>query len=337
MSDRSRPDISVCIINWNTREHLRACLESLRSDRHACNVEVIVVDNGSADGSPEMVRRLFPHVRLLSNATNVGFAHANNQAARMAGGRNLLFLNSDTEVRPGALECLCDYLDAHADVGAVGPLVVGSDGQPQRSTRRLPTPAALLHGLSLVRATGVFHLVHRRYRRDDYDPTRQREVEVLMGAALCMPADVAKRLGGWDPGYAFGMEDADLCLRLGRTHRLVFVPDAVVLHHGRASSRLNSRFVYRGYLCGIVRYLHAVGHPRVAGLYKFLWMLDWPFAAMQMAVRVVWRRWGKRDRVGASKTLVRLQGLLAFARHDWRCLLQACSRPSDRPSPAVSC
>jgi len=329
-------DISVCIVNWNTRERLRACLDTLRQVHHRCRVEVIVVDNASQDGSVAMVGQAFPEVQVVCNAANLGFARANNQAVDRATGRNVLFLNSDTEVRPGALDVLSDYLDAHADVGAVGPLVWGTDGRAQRSYRRLPTPGAMLHGLSLIRATGVFHHVHRRYRRAGFDPSHRREVEVLMGAALAMRRCVARELGPWDPGYEFGMEDADLCLRLGRRHRVCFLPDAVIVHHGRASSRLNSRFVYRGYQRGIVRYLVASGHPTVAAWYKGLWMLDAPFSAGLLAVRAAWRRWVQRDPVGAAKTSQRLAALVACAWHDWRAVLSTCSGPGARASGGLA-
>ena len=331
MSRAGDPDVSVCIVNWNTRDRLRACLDTLRAEHHRCGAEVIVVDNGSGDGSPDMVRREFPHVRLLCNTTNVGFARANNQAVHVAIGRHVLFLNSDTEVRPGAPDRLVEHLDTHDDVGAVGPLVLGSDGQAQRSYRRLPTPGALLHGLSIVRATGIFHAAHGRYRHADYDPAHACDVEVLMGAALAMRTSTARAMGPWDPGYAFGMEDADLCLRLGRRHRLGFLPDGVVVHHGRESSRLNTRFVYRGYQRGTVRYLIASGHPVIASVYKFLWVLDLPFAAALLTIRGLWRRWIERDRAGASKTFQRLGALCSVVRHDWRAVLQACSPPADRP------
>lgn len=334
MSSPDDLDLSVCIINWNTCARLRACLDGLRRGQHGCRHEVIVVDNASSDGSAEMVGREFSGVHLVRNTTNLGFARANNQAVRLARGRNVLFLNSDTEVQPGALRALCDYLDAHDDVGAVGPLVLGSDGRPQRSYRRLPTPAALLHRLSIVRATGLCHRAHQRYRRTGFDPQHEGDVEVLMGAALAMRTSVAHTLGPWDPGYEFGMEDADLCLRLGRQYRLCFLPDAVVVHHGRESSRLNTHFVYRGYQRGIVRYLVASAHPWAATWYKLLWMLDLPFAAGLLAARWLWRRWVQRNSAGASKTHQRLGAMLAFAQHDWRALLQTCSRPDDRPRAA---
>src|SRR2546423_139423 len=118
---RRRPVVSVCIANWNCRDMLRACLASLRSKLQRERVEAIVVDNASTDGAAEMVAREFPRVVLVRNAENLGFSRANNQAARLARGRYLFFLNNDTLVPPGALRELVEYLRAHPEVGLLGP------------------------------------------------------------------------------------------------------------------------------------------------------------------------------------------------------------------------
>src|SRR5262245_27960898 len=148
-------DVSVCIANWNCRDLLRACLESLHDRPQGAAVETVVVDNGSADGAAEMVEREFPEVVLIRNAENVGFARANNQAARRARGRYLFFLNNDTVVPPGALRRLVDYAEAHPEVGMVGPRLRDGQGRVQVSYRRRPTMATLLHRTSLLRWTGL--------------------------------------------------------------------------------------------------------------------------------------------------------------------------------------
>src|SRR5919201_1174458 len=117
---RRRPAVSVCVVNWNCRALLRACLRSLRTSRQGVRLEVIVVDNGSTDGAADMVARAFPQVVLIRNPVNRGFARANNQAAGRARGRYLFFLNNDTVVPPGALRRLCAYLRAHPEGGLFG-------------------------------------------------------------------------------------------------------------------------------------------------------------------------------------------------------------------------
>ena len=151
-------------------------------------LEVIVVDNASTDGAAEMVARAFPRVVLVRNADNVGFARANNQAARLARGRYLFFLNNDTVVPPGALRRLVEYARAHPEIGLLGPRMRDRRGRTQVSCRRRPTVAALLHRTILLRWTGCSARAYRRYRSRDAAADQARPVEVLMGAALLTPA-----------------------------------------------------------------------------------------------------------------------------------------------------
>ncbi|MEI6502125.1 MAG: glycosyltransferase, partial [Armatimonadota bacterium] len=125
--------ISTVIVNWNTRDLLRACLRSLPWGSAALRLEVIVVDNGSSDDSAAMVEAEFPQVRLIRNADNVGFVRANNQGLAAATGDWLFMLNSDTEVREGAIERLAAVAGRDLGIGAVGPRLLNSDGTPQVS------------------------------------------------------------------------------------------------------------------------------------------------------------------------------------------------------------
>ena len=130
MSDRP-PTVSVIIVNWNTRELLRACLDSLPWDSERMRIEVIVVDNASEDGSATMVAEQFPQARVLRNRENVGVVRATHQGLRAATGEFLFMLNSDTEVRPGAIERLVEVLAADERIGAVGPRLLNPDGTSQ--------------------------------------------------------------------------------------------------------------------------------------------------------------------------------------------------------------
>src|SRR4051812_22812263 len=132
-------EVSVCIANWNCRDLLRACLESLHDQGQGVSLETIVVDNGSADGAADMVEREFPEVVLIRNPDNRGFSRANNQAAARARGRYLFFLNNDTVVPAGTLGLLVEYLKANPDVGMVGPRLRDAQGRFQVSYRQGPT------------------------------------------------------------------------------------------------------------------------------------------------------------------------------------------------------
>lgn len=148
-------DVSVCIANWNCQALLRACLQSLLEQPQGANLEIIVVDNASTDGSINMVAQEFPEVRLLKNTENLGFSAANNQAAEHARGRYLLFLNNDTVVPEGTLAKLVKFADDHPEVGMIGPRLRDPSGRLQISYRQSPSVWALLHRTQLFRWTGM--------------------------------------------------------------------------------------------------------------------------------------------------------------------------------------
>src|SRR5581483_6236825 len=175
-------DVTVCIANWNCREMLRGCLASLYEQPQGVRLETIVVDNASEDGAADMVAEEFPEVRLHRNAANVGFARANNQAARLARGRYLFFLNNDTVLPSGTLQRLLAFAKAQPHAGIIGPLLRDGEGKVQSSYRLRPTIGTLLHRTCLLRWTGLLRHGYERYRRQDGDLKTSRPVEVLMGA-----------------------------------------------------------------------------------------------------------------------------------------------------------
>ena len=211
------PDVSVCIANWNCRNYLQACLESLLDFPQGVTVEVIVADNASADGAADLVADEFPEVVLIRNDENLGFARASNQAAERAGGRYVFFLNNDTVVPPYTLSQLVAFADAHPQVGMIGPRLRDGNGKLQISYRRKPTLKAMLHRAALLRWTGLFRKAYDEYRRDGFDPDGVRRVDVLMGAAVLMPRRVYEECGGWDEGFRFGVEDVELSDRGDRS------------------------------------------------------------------------------------------------------------------------
>jgi N-acetylglucosaminyl-diphospho-decaprenol L-rhamnosyltransferase len=283
-------DISVCIVNWNCRELLRGCLESLQRQPQGHGAEVIVVDNGSTDGAPEMVAEEFPEVRLVRNSGNVGFSRANNQAARLARGRYLFFLNNDTVIPPGALEELVDYADAHPGIGILGPRLRDSQGRVQVSYRQHLTVAALLHRTILLRWTGLFRRRYLHCRRTNFDAESTREVEVMMGAAMLLSRRVFLECGMWDEKYTFGGEDMDLCYRVGQRWPIVYHPGAEILHYGRASTREHVRFASKNIPAGFVRYLRkSKTSATKLLLYKCVVTLDAPLQFLANSAQFLYR------------------------------------------------
>jgi GT2 family glycosyltransferase len=306
-------DVSVCIVNWNCREHLQGCLQSLREAASEVSLEVLVVDNGSTDGAADMVAELFPEVVLIRNAENVGFSQGNNQAARQARGRYVFFLNNDTVVPSGTLRGLLDYARAHPDAGIIGPRLCDEHGRVQVSCRSCPTLGALLHRITWLRWTGLFRRAYRRYRgRDNDDVSTPRPAKVLMGAALFMPRAVFRACGPWDEDYTFGGEDIELCERVGRRYRLVYHPSLAIVHYGRVSSRQHIGFAYSQTVVGVTRFLRKRGcSPAGLLFYKLAMTLDVPLRWFGHAVRYVWRR--LRDQpLRAAKSRLLMQALEHF-------------------------
>jgi N-acetylglucosaminyl-diphospho-decaprenol L-rhamnosyltransferase len=222
------------VVNWNTKEQLDRCLISLENERSRAAVELIVVDNGSADGSRDMVAADFPLVTLIANSDNRGFAAANNQGIAEAAGRYVFLLNSDTEVVPGSLRALIDFADAHPRAGIVGPQLLNFDGSLQPSGGRFPTPLS-----TFAELFGLAGLAGRpRYgtRRDYSLPA---VVDEVSGAAMLVRATVLRELSGLDEDFGWGYEDVDLCRRAKAAGWSVnYLPTARVRHEWGASRRL---------------------------------------------------------------------------------------------------
>ncbi|MCX7838191.1 MAG: glycosyltransferase family 2 protein [Anaerolineae bacterium] len=244
-------DISILIVSWNVRELLRRCLVSVASSQYSVfsvqnslntehcplNTEIIVVDNASSDGTVEMLRAEFPHVRVIANTDNVGFTRANNQALALAQGRYLFLLNPDTELHPNALQTLYDYAEAHPDVGIIGPRLFYGDGTPQSSRRRFPTLAtAFLESTKLQQWFPRNRVLTRYYILDTRDDETQ-EVDWVTGAAMFVRRAVYEQIGGLDEGFFMYSEELDWCYRAKRAGwRIVYLPTAQVIHHEGKSS-----------------------------------------------------------------------------------------------------
>ncbi|MBN1920174.1 MAG: glycosyltransferase family 2 protein, partial [Anaerolineae bacterium] len=225
---------SIIVVSWNTREMLADCLESIGKYPPEGVFEVWVVDNASTDNSAAMVRERFPWVRLIENGENVGFARANNQALRQASGRYAVLLNSDTQVLPGALQTLVDFLDAHPRAGACGPLLLNADGSLQPSCHPVLTAGREFWRLCfleplLPRATYPQH----RWSQEEAHP-----VEVIKGACLVLRQEALAQVGLLDEQYFMYTEEMDLCYRLLQAGwENYWVPQARVIHYGEASSK----------------------------------------------------------------------------------------------------
>jgi N-acetylglucosaminyl-diphospho-decaprenol L-rhamnosyltransferase len=222
---------AAVVINYEAGAALRDCVRSLLADTSAGHPpKVVVVDNGSSDGSAAAVARALPAVTVLEPGANLGYARAANLGIAATDAPVVAVCNPDLEVREGAAGALLDRLDAEADLGAVGPMVRNTDGTIYPSARSVPRLRdAVGHGLlGLVWRTNPFT---RRYRQLDADPRRRRDVDWVSGAAVWLRRAALTTVGGWDERYFMYVEDVDLCWQLRqRGWRVSYEPGAVVTH-----------------------------------------------------------------------------------------------------------
>jgi N-acetylglucosaminyl-diphospho-decaprenol L-rhamnosyltransferase len=235
-------DLSVVIVNWNVRDLLRRCLHSVAESSKAetpkrLSVQVIVVDNGSSDGSVPMLRGEFPQIKLIANEANLGFTRANNQGLSISDGRYALLLNPDTEVLDRALGEMVAYMDLHPAVGALGPQLIYADGRVQSSRRRFPgLDTAFLEGTFLQQSFPRSRILSRYYVLDRPENETQ-EVDWLVGACLLMRREALDQVGPLDERFFMYSEEMDWCYRAkGRGWNVVYLPAAQVIHHEGKSS-----------------------------------------------------------------------------------------------------
>jgi GT2 family glycosyltransferase len=232
--EREEVAVATVIVNWNTRELLRRCLETLIEGTRAAQ-SIWVVDNASGDGSAEMVREVFPGVRLLASERNLGFAAANNLALRrVPPSRYVLLLNPDTEVPAGAVDALVAYLDGHPEVGAAGVQLLNPDGSLQRSYG---------HFYSFFASFSRNLLVSRLLRRQPGTvaggaAAEARPVDWLVGACLMLRSEALAQVGLLDDRFFMYGEEADLQWRLRKAGwRIALLPNVHITHYGGQSSK----------------------------------------------------------------------------------------------------
>lgn len=232
-------DLSIIILNYNTCELTLKALRSVYASRTVYQFEVILIDNASSDSSVEKIREEFPQVRLIENQENVGFAKANNQGMRIATGRYVLLLNSDTIVQTDTLEIMIRFMDEHPVVGASGCKVILPDGSLDKACRRgFPTPSA-----SFYYAFGISKLFPHVPRFNQYqlgylNPDEEYPVDCLVGAFMLVRRKAIDKVGLLDEQFFMYGEDVDWCYRIkqaGWTN--YYYPKTHIIHYKGASSR----------------------------------------------------------------------------------------------------
>ncbi|MCC7201179.1 MAG: glycosyltransferase family 2 protein [Nitrospirae bacterium] len=234
-------ELSILIVNWNTKEFLEGCLQSIYGSVKNISFEVIVVDNNSGDGSAEMVRKNFPEARLIENKDNAGFARGNNQAYAFSKGKTIGVLNPDTIIYPGTFEKMVAYLNSHAGVGAVSCKFLNPDGSLQRQYyRRFPTISTVF-----FRYTGLGQRIDTRFFRGKAlssffysDKTFEQTEKIEQPGATClvMRRSLIEKTGLFDEQFPILFNDVDLCKRIWDAgYEIHVLSDAHITHYGGAN------------------------------------------------------------------------------------------------------
>ncbi|MFW6116431.1 MAG: glycosyltransferase family 2 protein [bacterium] len=227
--------LSIVIVNWNTRDLLRTCIQSLYNRMSGTGREIIVVDNASVDGSVELIRRDFAEVRLIANPENVGFVQANNQALTHCKGRYVLLLNSDTQILPGSLDKAVQFMDRHPRVGIAGGRLLNSDGSFQASYTPFPT----LWSEFLTLSTLGRRLIRPAFPSHGpcVEEGPQRIEGYVEGACLVVRREAIDQVGKLDEHIFMYAEEVDWCYRFDQAGWEVwYLPQVPIIHHGGRSS-----------------------------------------------------------------------------------------------------
>ncbi|HDH96323.1 MAG TPA: glycosyltransferase family 2 protein, partial [Proteobacteria bacterium] len=240
-------DVSIVVVNYNTREHLYQCLHSIFGLSHGCSYEVFVVDNGSTDGSAAMVRSNFPRAKLIASPENLGFVKANNIALRMADGRYFLLLNADARLLPGALDAMVEFMNTHPDAGACGCKQVDPSGNIQLTWGYFPTLAREVVRKAMHARLSLNGNIVRAYLAHRFNG--QTVVDWVAGSCLMVRSSIREQVGLMDEGYFMYFEDIDWCHRIQQAGwKVYYLPHIQVVHEGGASAnkhKIDAILAYR--------------------------------------------------------------------------------------------
>lgn len=236
--------LSVIVLCWNDRKVIADCLRSIEEQTQLKDMEVIVSDNGSTDDSVAFIHDSFPHVRVIENRENLGFARGNNVGIAAATGEYVLILNPDTYVSDGALDRLIEFADRHLEAGAFGCRILNPDGSYQQSARPFPTVRGELVAALCLRSLAYISDFFASDMYIGWKGDTERPIHWQSGCCVMFRGALLRQLGGFDEQFFYHYEEVDLCRRVWDAgYRILYTPDASVTHLGGQSvSRFRIRF-----------------------------------------------------------------------------------------------
>lgn len=256
-------DLGIVIVNWNTEDHLRNCLETVFASQGDFTFRVVVVDNASTDGSAEMVRQNFPQAELIVAEKNGGFSYGNNIGLRHLGypdqpdaPRYALLLNPDTKVPPESFCRMVQYMDAHPQVGMAGPKLLLEDGTLDKACRRsFPTPEVAFYHFSGLAKAFPDSPRFARYNMTFKDIDEEIEVDSVVGAYMQVRREVLAQIGLLDETFFMYGEDLDWAYRTKQAGwKVMYYPEVTVWHIKRAASRKSKKAQFEFYRAMLIFY-----------------------------------------------------------------------------------
>ncbi len=237
-------DVSIIIVNWNTRELLQVCLASICEQTRDIDYEIIVVDNASIDGSSEMVKKSFPQVTLIENPENRGFAIANNQGIEAANGRYVLLLNTDTVILDNAIAKTVEFADSHPEAAVVGCKVLNPDKTLQPTCFMFPSILNMLLSASYLYKLFRKSKFFGRELMTWWDRSDTREVDVATGCYMLVRREAIDQVGVLDKRYFIYTEETDWCYRFKKNGwKILFTPEPQIIHYGgQTTEQMSEKF-----------------------------------------------------------------------------------------------
>lgn len=262
------PELSIVIVNWNTRDYLVDCINSIYAETNGIEFEVFVVDNASNDGSAEMVEEQFPSVKLIRNEENLGFGRANNQALNSCSGEYILFLNPDTQIHENAIGKMKNFMQRNCQVGVAGPKTVHPDGSIQVTWAKFPSLATIFtNNVPINMAASIFGIFRKLFKSNVMytdnglsitNVNHSMKVDYLLGDFLMTRKAILDNVGGFPEDIFMYEEETDLCYRIfKRGWEIWFVAEAQILHHEKKSIKQLPNYIQKEvdwFLCGRSRF-----------------------------------------------------------------------------------
>lgn len=278
-------DVAIIIVNWNTKALLRNCLTSIYKETKKYTFDIWVVDNNSPDGSADMVKTEFPHVKLIANKENKGFAPANNQAIKSANAKSLLLLNPDTIVKENAIDKMLGYLFANKETGILTCKLLNGNGSLQKSANNFFSLwSSLFENRFFEEVLSRLNLSGKRFMKF-WDHNSIREIDWARGAVLLFTKEVLDKVGLLDEQFYIYAEEMDFYYRVKKAgFKTVFIPDAQIIHFGKSSSRQRRAEMFIQNYKSFYLFLRKHYNNRTYYLYRirthiflFLWLLRYSF------------------------------------------------------------